>query len=228
MQRLAFVVMAKAPQPGTVKTRLCPPLSLQEAAELYRCFLLDTLAKVRTLSGVSCIVNYSPDDQQPVFAELAPDFILLPQHGDDLGSRMATCFLQLFTMGYAAVLLTGSDLPTLPVAYLHQAIELIKAPQNDVVLGPSEDGGYYLIGLRHLHGEFFEAMTWSTSEVLAETVRRADTKKLQVACLPPWHDIDTASDLERLQTTLVQMPGQVPHHTQQFLLRHPAGKKTLR
>jgi rSAM/selenodomain-associated transferase 1 len=220
MRHTAVVIMAKAPQMGQVKTRLCPPLSLAEAAQLYRCFLLDTIANIQTLEAVSPVIAYAPTSSRTLFEDLTPDFTLIPQQGTDLGTRMATCFAQLFAEGYREILLTGSDLPTLPTAYLRQAIDLIMTPQNDVVLGPSEDGGYYLIGLRQLYRQLFAEIHWSTDQVLRETLRRAEVKQLRVACLPPWFDVDTTADLERLQTRLAEMQDSAPWHTRQFFLQH--------
>ncbi len=217
MMSRAFTIMAKAPRAGEVKTRLCPPLSAEEAAELSRCFLVDTLAKVNLLGAATPVLSYTPDEARDFFQALAPGFLLLPQRGVDLGARMAHCFAQLFHRGYTDVLLMGSDLPTLPQDVLWQALDLMAQPQTDVVLGPSEDGGYYLIGLRTLHRELFEAMTWSTSRVLAETVERAETKGLQVAYLPDWFDVDTPEDLERLHAALRQNRDSVPEQTQRFL-----------
>lgn len=213
----AIAIMAKTPRAGAVKTRLCPPLSPEAAAELYRCFLLDTIAKIRMLKQTCPVISYTPYTDRDFFEALAPDFTLLTQQGSDLGARMADCFAQLFAMGYTGALLTGSDLPTLPMSVVQQALDLIATPQVDVVLGPSEDGGYYLMGLRMLHRDLFEEITWSTSQVLTETVQRAETKGLQVAYLPSWFDIDTPADLDRLRAMLVQDSSTVPPHTQRFL-----------
>src|SRR5262245_7158506 len=179
----AVAIMAKAPQPGQVKTRLCPPLTPSEAAQLYQCFLLDKIAQVNTLPRAAPVVSYSPTESQPLFKDWTPPhFILLPQHGDDLGARIAFTFDQLFRRGYTQVIVIDSDTPTLPTAYLERALRLIAAQQNDVVLGPTEDGGYYLIGLRQAHPELFERMPWSTSHVFPETRRRSEQSRLIVAC----------------------------------------------
>jgi len=223
----AVVMMAKTPRPGTVKTRLCPPLSPEDAAELYRCFLLDTIAKLGTCRQASLFIAYTPRIDRGVFAAMAPHLPLLPQRGRDLGARMADCFAQLFARGYTVVLLTGSDLPTLPIQVIHQALDLMARPQTDVVLGPSEDGGYYLIGLHTLYRELFEKMTWSTPQVLAETVRRAQAQGLQIAYLPPWFDVDTPADLVRLQATLAQDSNDLLPHTQQFFRQRPPARPTL-
>ncbi len=214
----AIAIMAKTPRAGDVKTRLCPPLTPAEAAALYRCFLLDTIAKVTTLEA-RCrpVISYTPVTDRTYFAALAPRCMLLPQRGADLGARMADCFAQLFALGYADVLLTGSDLPTLPRTVLQHALALIATPQIDMVLGPSEDGGYYLIGLRVLYRELFEHMTWSTPQVFAETMQRAERLGLRVAHLPTWYDVDIPADLARLRQTLQQEDPDRPRHTQQFL-----------
>jgi rSAM/selenodomain-associated transferase 1 len=217
MGSLALVVMAKAPLAGEVKTRLCPPLTPAEAAELYRCFVLDTVERVRKLATVQPVMAYTPPAGRAWFEELVPDFILMPQQGADLGVRMATCFERLFTQGYTGVLLTGSDLPTLPLAHLQRAAACLTVPGIDVVLGPSEDGGYYLIGLRHLYPELFEDMVWSTAQVYAETVRRAEACGLTVASLPPWFDVDTPAELERLRDTLIRGPESSGSFTRRFL-----------
>jgi rSAM/selenodomain-associated transferase 1 len=210
--------MAKMPQAGAVKTRLCPPLIPAEAAELYRCFLLDKITQVRALRAVSPVIAYTPSAGQNYFEVLAPGFVLISQQGADLGARLANCFAHLFEAGYAGVLAIDSDTPTLPTDFLRQAIDLIATPQTDVVLGPSDDGGYYLIGLRQLHRELFEKMAWSTAQVLPETIRRAETKGLKVVCLPTWFDVDTPAEFERLRAALMRQEGDIPHYTQRFFM----------
>ncbi len=214
--RQAFVMMAKAPQAGDVKTRLCPPLSFEAAAALYRGFLLDTAAKIATLQSVQPVISYAPASGRQFFAGIVPDWLRLPQSGQDLGDRMGNCFTQLFTQGYDYVLLTGSDLPTLPLCIFQQAMQLGTSSRADVILGPSEDGGYYLIGLRTPCPALFEAMTWSTPNVLAETVGRAAGLGLRIAYLPTWYDIDTPADLARLQTALTRPYTHALHHTRAF------------
>jgi uncharacterized protein len=214
----AVMIMAKVPQAGAVKTRLCPSLSPQEAMTLYQAFLRDKIAQVQSLEAVRPTIAYTPSAGRSVFAALAPGFTLIVQRGADLGERLANAFAQCFAAGYTGVLAIDSDTPTLPTNFLQQAITLLSLPQVDVVIGPSEDGGYYLIGLRALHHELFENMAWSTDVVVSETVRRATAKGLQVAWLPPWFDVDTPEDLERLQSTLADTPGKAPWHTRQFFL----------
>jgi len=214
----AVAIMAKAPQPGQVKTRLCPPLSHREAAQLYQCFLRDKIAQVSALPRAAPVVSYSPNESESVFKDLTPPHVvLIPQHGDDLGARILFTFDQLFRQGYTQVIVIDSDTPTLPTAYLEQALRLIAAHQNDVVLGPTEDGGYYLIGLRQSHRELFERMPWSTSQVFPETRRRSEQSGLTVACTGCWYDVDTPEDLARLMESLDHIQDGLARQTRQFL-----------
>ncbi len=217
--RVAVEIMAKAPRPGEVKTRLCPPLSPEEAAGLYDCFLRDKVAQVRTLAGAAGVIAFTPEDSRSLFETLAPGFRLIPQRGADLGSRLLNSLGALLREGYVGAVAIDSDTPTLPTEYLRQAVTLLSSPATDVVVGPSDDGGYYLIGLRQPWPALFEAIPWSTSEVLPETLRRAEAKGLRVACLPPWFDVDTAPDLERLAASLADADDEPPRHTRHFLRR---------
>ncbi len=216
--RIVVAIMAKTPRAGEVKTRLCPPLSGAEAAELYRCFLLDKIEQVRALKEATPAIAYAPAEGRAVFEEVAPDFFLVPHRGADLGARLANSFDQFFQNGCPAALAIDSDTPTLPVAFLQQALDLIRTPSIDLVLGPTEDGGYYVIGLHALHRELFEGIAWSTSQVLPETIRRAEAKGLRIAHLPPWYDVDTPADLERLRAALVRTEGIEPSNTRRFFM----------
>jgi rSAM/selenodomain-associated transferase 1 len=194
--------MAKAPRPGTVKTRLCPPLSAADAAALYRCFLRDKIAAVGALAGAQPVIAYTPDDARAELETLAPGFSLVAQQGPDLGARLVSMLAGLLDAGHLGAIAVDSDTPTLPGAFLQQAVHCLSQAGPDVVLGPTEDGGYYLIGVRRAHRELFDAVPWSTSEVLAVTLRRAADAGLKTACLPSWFDVDTPDDLERLRTSL--------------------------
>src|SRR5262245_16776458 len=147
-ERVAVAIMAKAPRPGEVKTRLCPPLTPGEATELYRCFLLDKIAQVRGLERAVPVVAFAPDDARAEFAGLAPGFALLAQRGAGLGERLTAAVADLLERGHAGVLMLDTDTPTLPRACLEEAVRCLATGAADVVLGPTEDGGYYLIGLR--------------------------------------------------------------------------------
>jgi rSAM/selenodomain-associated transferase 1 len=217
--RVAVAIMAKAPRAGGVKTRLCPPLSPEEAAALYECFLRDKIAQVRALAGADGVIAFTPDDARGVFEALAPGFHLLAQRGADLGGRLLNSLAALLRDGRPGAIAVDSDTPTLPTEFLGEAVRLLSSAAIDVVVGPSEDGGYYLIGLRQPCPALFEEMPWSTPAVLPETLRRAEAKGLRVACLPPWFDVDTAHDLERLRVSLDAPGGEAPAHTRWFLGR---------
>jgi rSAM/selenodomain-associated transferase 1 len=214
---VGLAVMAKAPRVGAVKTRLCPPLRPPEAAELARCFLLDALERVGAVAGTRAILAYAPAEARAELEALAPDFVLIPQRGRDLGERQDGLVEDVLTLGYQAALVIGSDLPTLPPEYLDEAVALVMAPDVDLVLGPTEDGGYYLVGLRAPCPALFEDMPWSSPLVLGRTLDRARRSGLRVACLPQWFDVDTGADLDRLRVELGTTPAGLARHTRGFL-----------
>ena len=218
-QPVGLAIMAKAPRAGAVKTRLCPPLRPPEAAELARCFLLDALDRAAGVVGVRPVLAYAPVEARSEFESIAPGFTLLAQQGEDLGARQARLISEVLALGHQAALVIGTDAPTLPRECLDEAVSLVMAPDVDLVLGPTDDGGYYLIGLRAPCPALFDGMPWSTSAVLSRTLDRAQHLGLRVACLPAWFDIDTKSDLERLAAELAVTPGLLPRHTREFLAR---------
>ncbi|HEV2056893.1 MAG TPA: TIGR04282 family arsenosugar biosynthesis glycosyltransferase [Methylomirabilota bacterium] len=226
--RIAICIMAKAPEPGRVKTRLCPPLSPDDAAELYRCFLLDKIAQAREVAGVERVLAFVPAQAAAVFEALAPGFTLLAQRGADLTARLVAVCDELFRSGCDAAIVIDSDTPTLPTERLERAVAVMSGGGHDLVLGPSEDGGYYLIGLRRPHPELFEGMRWSTATVLEETERRARALGLSSTRLSAWYDVDTAADLARLQAEIAAGPdGLPPRHTRRFLLERSAWLERL-
>ena len=216
-RRVGLAIMAKAPRVGTVKTRLCPPLRAPEAAELARCFLLDAVERVRVVAGVGPILAYTPTEARSEFAAVAPGFALIAQRGEDLGQRQGRLVEDVLALGHEAALVMGTDTPTLPRECLDEAVGLVMAPDVDLVLGPTEDGGYYLLGLRAPRRGLFEEMPWSSPSVLSRTLDRARRLGLRVACLPTWFDVDTGADLDRLRSGLEADPGRFPRHTRQFL-----------
>ena len=199
---VAVAIMAKAPRPGEVKTRLCPPLRPADAAVLYRCFLLDKIAAVGSLAHAQPAVAYTPADARPEFEALAPGFALVAQEGPELGARLHATLAGLLAAGHPGAIAVDSDTPTLPRELLQQAVDCLAAAASDVVVGPTEDGGYYLIGVRAAHRELFDDVPWSTPAVLDVTLRRAAAAGLRVTCLPSWFDVDTPEDLERLRAAL--------------------------
>jgi uncharacterized protein len=218
MRRYAIAVMARAPQPGQVKTRLVPPLSHERAAELYRCLLLDKLQQVAEIPGIDPYLAYTPIEARSSMLAVLPDsFTLIPQAGSTLGDRLHRLSAILLERGHPAALLIDSDSPTLPTPYLLDAIAHLQSRATDLVLGPTEDGGYYLIGLKRPCRALFDNIPWSGPTVLTDTLRRAATHHLQVAMLPPWFDVDTPNDLARLRRDLATARTTVALHTRRFL-----------
>ena len=221
----ALGLMAKAPLAGKVKTRLVPPLTAREAAELNLCFLRDMAANIERVSETepaSGLVVYTPTGSEFAFDGVLPaGFSLLAQHGTSLGERLCNATDDLLRQGYGAVCLINSDSPTLPRSILMRAIQSLAADGDRVVLGAAEDGGYYLIGLKQAHRNLFNEIAWSTSEVLALTKQRATEIDLPVELLPPWYDVDDAETLSRLCQELLFTPsleGAYPApHTRAFL-----------
>jgi rSAM/selenodomain-associated transferase 1 len=217
--------MAKAPLAGEVKTRLVPPLTLQEAAALNVCFLRDMATNINSISETataSGLVVYTPAGSESAFAGVLPNgFKLLAQRGPSLGERLCNATDDLLREGHSAVCLINSDSPTLPPSILIRAIELLAREGDRVVLGAADDGGYYLIGLKQAHRNLFDGIAWSTSDVLARTKERAAEIDLPVELLPPWYDVDDAQTLNRLCEELFFAPplnGAYPApHTRAFL-----------
>jgi len=212
----AIVVVAKSPRSGQVKTRLCPPLSPLDAAGLHHAFLRDTTARVCGLADVQVVFAYAPPEDRELFAEMSGDALLAAQSDGDLGERLRAIFESLSAHGFRRIVAIGADTPTLPREFFHRAFALLDRPDVDMVLGPAEDGGYYLIGLRIPRPEVFQGIPWSTDRVFAETKRRAEAAGLRVASPPPWWDVDTFADLTRLAETL-RTDVTIAHHTRSVL-----------
>jgi rSAM/selenodomain-associated transferase 1 len=197
----ALAVMAKAPVAGQVKTRLLSSFTAEEAAELSSSLLVDQLNHLQALDTADFYVAFAPDDARLLMEKLAPlCFHLFPQRGDDLGARMAAVFERLFQMGHKNIVLIGGDLPPVPLHFFDQAYAFLEASKNRVVLGPSRDGGYYLVGSNRPTPEIFQGTSWSHSEVLTATQNKLASLKVDYHLLPLWFDIDTADDLRHLES----------------------------
>src|SRR5437016_793018 len=197
----ALALMAKVPFAGPVKTRLTPPLSAEEAATLSTCFLRDMATNVLDMNsdGMEGAVLYTPANAEGLLHDVLPDgFKLVAQRGETLGERLINAAAELLSNGFESVCLINSDSPTLPVEVLRTATSLLAQDGDRVVLGPTEDGGYYLIGLKHPHHELFERIAWSMAEVLSHTIERAAEINLPVEFLPTWYDVDDAATLRLL------------------------------
>jgi uncharacterized protein len=199
----ALAVMAKAPVAGEVKTRLLSSFTAEEAAELSRSLLMDQLNHLQELDRTNFYLAFAPNDARLLMEKLAPPcFHLFPQQGDDLGGRMAAAFERLFQIGHKNIALIGGDLPPVPLGFFDRAYAFLESSKKRVVLGPSRDGGYYLVGCNQPTPEMFQGMTWSHGEVLTATQNRLASLKVDCHLLPPWFDIDTVDDLRYLQSVL--------------------------
>ncbi|MBI2986519.1 MAG: TIGR04282 family arsenosugar biosynthesis glycosyltransferase [Deltaproteobacteria bacterium] len=214
----ALVVMAKAPVTGMVKTRLVPPLSPEEAAELYRCLLLDILEGLKSFGAADLFVAFTPVASAPSIKALAPpNFACFAQRGEELGERMYNIFTDLSTKGYRNVIIVGSDLPVLPPRFLEDAFVMLQRSEMSVVLGPSRDGGYYLIGMSQPIAEIFKDMPWGSGLVLFKTVQRLGSLGVIPYFLPPWFDIDKPEDLRYLASLADQFLSHSQNNTFAFL-----------
>ena len=210
MRGCAIAVMAKSPRPGQVKTRLVPPLSHEAAAALSASFLRDITDNIRLAARdipIAAYVAYAPAGHEAFFDNaLAPGTELVLADGtgvaapgvEGFGRPLLEAAQKLFARGHDSVCLLNSDSPTLPTAALVRAARALAAPGDRIVLGPAEDGGYYVIGMKAAHARLFERIAWSTASVAAETRRRVAELGLPLTELEPWYDVDDAASLARL------------------------------
>jgi rSAM/selenodomain-associated transferase 1 len=213
----ALLVVAKRPAAGQTKTRLTPYLSPEMAAALYECFLKDTIALMRQVPGVRNVLAYLPAGEEPYFRRLAPDFELILQDGHDLGSRLDNATTGYLQMGYKQVVIMDSDSPTLPLSYLEGAFSALEGGA-DLVLGPCDDGGYYLIGMKRPVPRLLREVRMSTPSVVAETLELAALEGLGVHLLPEWYDVDNGEELTRLRDELARRSlDSVAVHTRRYL-----------
>ena len=221
----ALAVMTKAPIAGAVKTRLQPFLSAEDAADLARALLLDQLLHLRAMESTDLYVAFTPPQQEALVQELAPaPFQILSQSEGDLGMRMHNIFSVLFAKEYKNVILIGADLPPVPLDYFAQAYDYLDGPEPRVVLGPSRDGGYYLVGLNRPMPAMFENMTWSHDQVFTQTVTKLADLRIETRQLPIWFDIDAPDDLQILMTRVDDRQNVSMKNTLK-LLRHLDGRR---
>lgn len=207
--KTCVIVFAKNPVPNQVKTRLVPPLSPEQAATLYTAFLTDGCETLAKLSDVDLIIAYTPTAaRSDLQALIGDDILYIPQIGAALGERLVSATQWAAKQGYTKILLVGSDSPTLPTSYISKASARLDS--RDVVIGPSTDGGYYLIGFSATNIAMtvpfiFEEIAWSTADVFQQTVARIQSLKATLGLLPLWYDVDTAEDLAFLHAHLSAM-----------------------
>ena len=198
-----LAIFAKQPIAGTVKTRLAQATSDDWAQRVAQAFLGDSLDRFSRIDA-SRAIAFAPAGAAENFATLAQGrYDLIPQSAGDLGQRLHTFFVQARQQGYLRIVALGADSPTLPIAHVEQAFQLLDT--SDVVIGPALDGGYYLIGCGTRDVNLFTDIPWSTPSVLATTVRRIEKVSARLALLPPWYDVDTADDWAMLRGYVLSM-----------------------
>jgi hypothetical protein len=215
--RRALIVVGKAAAAGSAKTRLAPPLTEQEAADLYRGFLLDTLELAASLDWEGTTLVH-PRGDAPLLAPLVGEMAvqLLEQRSAGLGDALASAFEHHFAAGFDVAVLIGSDNPTLSAGPVREACDALR-DGADLSLGPSVDGGYYLIGMRRPQLGVFEQIEWSTPRVYAQTLARASALGLRVHQVAEWYDVDAPEDLRRLVDELGTGPPTLARHTRAAL-----------
>lgn len=210
----AMAIMAKESTPGLCKTRLTPPLTPAEAAAINTAFLQDISANIARAARQAPIQGYAaywPPGSEAFFeATLAPGFRLYHPPEAGIGRALALTARALLDAGHRSMCLVNSDSPNLPTAILIEAVQALHADGDRVVLGPSDDGGYYLLGLTRFHARLFEDVDWSTERVLEQTLARAADIGLDVVTLPVWYDVDDAAMLARLARDLDAPPPGAP------------------
>jgi len=202
----AIAIMAKASAPGRTKTRLAPQLSFDEAAALNTAFLQDMAAKLGKAGASAPIapyVAYGPPGSEPFFRSVLPgDVALTPIWGPHFGDCLWRTTLALLEAGHESACVLNADSPTLPAAYLSECALKLAEPGDRAVLGPSTDGGYYILGLKQTHKHMFADIAWSTERVAEQTRERAREIGLAIHELPDWYDVDDAESLRFLLADL--------------------------
>ena len=210
-----LIVVVKNPIAGAVKTRLQTRYTPTQAAELYTAFVKDTLDTVRSIDIDMRVIAYDPPDAEgAVRSRFGNEWNYVAQVQEDLGQRMYQALLNQLKSGAQNVIVLGTDIPSLPASHITQAFEELQ--KNDIVLGPSTDGGYYLVGLSRPCPEIFANINWSTPTVFSETIDAIQKHTYTLGLVPPWFDVDTPEELDILvahakaQTTATQAPC-IPH-----------------
>ncbi len=206
-RKRALIVFAKRPEAGRVKTRLTSLLTPDEAARLYEAFLRDALDQYAA-SDADVRLYLAPPALPLGF--VPEGVVVRTQQGAGLGARMKLAFVESFAVGYERLVIIGTDHPTLPPAFLAQAFEALAQPLS-VCIGPSDDGGYYLLGMNDYYPALFHNMRYSHAEVFAQTLDRAAQTGAHLTILPPWYDVDTPATLRRLAAELEDADVAAPH-----------------
>ena len=211
MNRL--LIFSKVPVSGSVKTRLAPPLTYDEAAALSAAFLLDAVESWSALPGIDAWLYLAGADEPEEIERALPELFRSPlkeritlriQSGRDLGERLHAAFEEAFADGCASACAIGSDHPTLPSRFIDDAFTALA--DSDLAIGPAEDGGYYLLGLGKLHSGLLVGLPYSSPDLFAAVMEAADVGALEAKVLPLWYDVDDAGSLERLRADRGALP----------------------
>lgn len=217
----ALILLGKAPAPGKVKTRMCPPLSPRGAADFYACLLEDAAGEAAALRGIRRYLFYAPPEGKAHFlAAPCARFLLREQKGGDLGDRMTRAAEEAFADGARRVILIGADCPALSAARIRSAFGEL-ADAADAVFGPAADGGFYLAGLNGPAPSLFRGIEWSTPTVLAAVLSRCRQAGMTYALLPVESDVDTGADLAGLREWVRKNPRPPCPRTRGWLEANP-------
>jgi hypothetical protein len=202
-----IAVMAKASIPGKTKTRLVPPLTVEEAAAFNTAFLRDVAANIAAAGRempIACYMAFGPPGSNAFFEATLPSVGLIESWHPNFGDCLFVAIEQVLARGHAGAVVLNSDSPTLPTALLVETARLLAAPGDRGVLGPSADGGYYLLGIKAAHHRLFEEVAWSTEHVARQTLERAAEIGLDMHVLPEWYDVDDVESLRMLRAEIVE------------------------
>ncbi len=215
-----LIIFAKNPIPGKVKTRITPHITPTDAAKLYEAFIADIVSNALKLQCERIVVAYTPLNAEASLHEICGQSIhYIPQEGYGLGERMKNAFRHAFNKGSKSVVIIGTDSPTLPLPYIRNAFSALE--EVPITIGPTFDGGYYLIGLSEQNEDIFDGIEWSTSSVFSQTLARIRSVNKKFYLLSPWYDVDTPEDLKFLRSHIIAMKlsgaSDIPINTMQFL-----------
>ncbi len=199
----AIVVFAKEPHAGRVKMRLSRAVGPEKAAALYKCFIVDTLEKIRPLPVARKDLGYMPEDSRDYFREMVAPFLdisTFAQQGDDLGERLQHAFQREFSSGAENIVTIDTSTPTLPKSYIEEAFDSLQ--KVDAVLGPTFEGGIYLVGSRLPTTVLFEGVPWGTPDVFRQMVFNVSSAGLSLKSLEPWYSVDTEHSCQFMKAHL--------------------------
>lgn len=198
----AIIIMAKVPLAGNVKTRLQNILSPEKCAKLAEAFLKDAVRKAKSTCENTIVAFFPPNEVEKLKYVLPDESNFIEQKGENLGDRMFNAFQFAFEKKTDSVVMIGTDSPTFPFDYIEQAFEFLET-NSDIVLGKTEDGGFYLIGLRVLRREVFENVAWSSPKTFEQVFENVQNLELHLRETPSWYDVDEESDLIQLKNEIL-------------------------